>query len=190
MRSEEADGVADRRRILRRGAILGLALLTVGAVPGPAERRPEAPDALTARGRACMEARGFDAATLVFVADLDGRVGYASTATSDLRDLDAVVPRLDAGRGGAYDALRSCIEELKEEAARIVPAKTDLDPDLEADVRACVAAAPHAEVVDSLEVLGWEDGRLAVEYVHPDLGPRALDELTAAVADCLPPARP
>ncbi len=176
-----------RRRFLRGGIMVGLAALLVGLLSAAGHDDPEAPDALTARGRACMESLGFDAGALSFVSDIDGNVGYTSDVTNDMRELARIVPRIGNGGTDPYAALRSCVGQLKQQIAEVVPTRVAVDPVMERAILDCIASAPNADqLIGSVTIDRWDDGRMAIEYAYPDLGPEAQEALTRAAARCLP----
>ncbi len=169
-------------------ALLGLALIALGAVrataSGPGD--PDDPFDLTAAGRACMERHGFDAGDLRFSAGRDGRVGFNSTVTSDLRDLDPIVPRLDGGRGGARAALDRCMTELRPLAESIAPKPIPVDPAVVAGVEACLADGPYGDLIDDVKVERWDDGVSSVGYSHVDLDEATIADIDEEIRRCFP----
>ncbi len=176
---------------LRWLAIVGIVLLIMGAaragVPGVGEvGDPDDPFDLTAEGRSCMQRQGFDAHTLRFSAGRDGRVGFNSTATDDLRTLDPIVPRIDGTKGGAQEALDRCLAELRPVAESLAPSVVAVDPSVVAAVEDCLASGPYGDLLTDVRVRAWDDGTMSVGTSHPDLDATTQAGLDAEVRRCFP----
>lgn len=129
-----------------------------------------------------MASRGYDASSLRFIATSEG-AGFYSLETSDLRDLDALLPRLDSNVGDVTTALRNCMDELAENAQVVVPGAVPLSAAEETAFRSCLEQV--GDVFVGAELSKFEDGSFSVLLAHGELPEAEVEAMDSVGSACV-----